>query len=133
MLFADRARRAGARFAVAEQAGPAVARLVTRLDGMPLAIELAAARVEALGVSQMTINPLPCIGGLGVFAPDWASLRSVITWQARTRAGYAEGAGGGPFRRPAYWMRLARISPLSMAACSSVSLVSARSAKKYGP
>jgi predicted ATPase/class 3 adenylate cyclase/DNA-binding CsgD family transcriptional regulator len=52
-LFADRARRADARFALDNQTGPAVARLVARLDGMPLAIELAAARVEALGVAQL--------------------------------------------------------------------------------
>ena len=52
-LFADRARRADAHFALDEETGPAVARLVARLDGMPLAIELAAARVEALGVAQL--------------------------------------------------------------------------------
>ena len=52
-LFADRARRADARFALDGQTGPAVARLVARLDGMPLAIELAAARVETLGVAQL--------------------------------------------------------------------------------
>jgi predicted ATPase len=52
-LFADRARRADARFALDGQAGPVVARLVARLDGMPLAIELAAARVEALGVAGL--------------------------------------------------------------------------------
>jgi predicted ATPase/DNA-binding NarL/FixJ family response regulator len=51
-LFTERARRAGAQFA-ADGVDPAVARLVTRLDGMPLAIELAAVRAEALGVDQL--------------------------------------------------------------------------------
>jgi predicted ATPase/DNA-binding CsgD family transcriptional regulator len=52
-LFADRARAADAGFALTGENGGDVARLVGRLDGMPLAIELAAARVEALGVSQL--------------------------------------------------------------------------------
>jgi non-specific serine/threonine protein kinase len=52
-LFADRARRADPSFTLDEQAAAGVARLVIRLDGMPLAIELAAARVEALGVGQL--------------------------------------------------------------------------------
>jgi predicted ATPase/DNA-binding CsgD family transcriptional regulator len=52
-LFADRARRADASFALDGGTTPIVARLVARLDGMPLAIELAAARVEALGVAQL--------------------------------------------------------------------------------
>ena len=52
-LFADRARRADASFALDGETAPVVARLVARLDGMPLAIELAAARVEALGVAQL--------------------------------------------------------------------------------
>jgi predicted ATPase/DNA-binding CsgD family transcriptional regulator len=52
-LFADRARRADASFALDGETAPAVARLVARLDGMPLAIELAAARVEALGAAQL--------------------------------------------------------------------------------
>jgi predicted ATPase/DNA-binding CsgD family transcriptional regulator len=52
-LFADRAHRADAGFALDGETGSAVARLVARLDGMPLAIELAAARVEALGVTEL--------------------------------------------------------------------------------
>ena len=52
-LFADRARRADRRFALDVESGPLVERLVARLDGMPLAIELAAARVEALGLAQL--------------------------------------------------------------------------------
>ena len=53
VLFADRARAADARFAVTDQNRADVARLVGWLDGMPLAIELASARAEALGVSQL--------------------------------------------------------------------------------
>jgi len=52
-LFADRARRADARFTLDRESRQAIGRLVTRLDGLPLAIELAAARVEALGVAQL--------------------------------------------------------------------------------
>jgi predicted ATPase len=53
VLFADRARAADAHFTLDGRTGPQVARLVTRLDGMPLAIELAAARAEALGVAGL--------------------------------------------------------------------------------
>ncbi len=53
VLFADRARRVDPHFALSEESGPVVERLVQRLDGMPLAIELAAARVEVLGVAQL--------------------------------------------------------------------------------
>ncbi len=53
ILFADRAKRADTRFAVSAGNLPEVASLVRRLDGMPLAIELAAARVEALGLAQL--------------------------------------------------------------------------------
>jgi predicted ATPase/DNA-binding CsgD family transcriptional regulator len=52
-LFADRARRVDPGFALDEATGETVAKLVARLDGMPLAIELAAARVDALGVAQL--------------------------------------------------------------------------------
>ena len=52
-LFADRARRVDPRFTLTAETRQAVTRLVRQLDGMPLAIELAAARVESLGVDQL--------------------------------------------------------------------------------
>ncbi len=52
-LFAERARQAGQRFSLTAEDIPLAARVVTRLDGIPLAIELAAARVEALGMAGL--------------------------------------------------------------------------------
>jgi predicted ATPase/DNA-binding CsgD family transcriptional regulator len=52
-LFAERARRADPGFTLDPHTAATVARLVARLDGMPLAIELAAAWVDALGVTQL--------------------------------------------------------------------------------
>ena len=52
-LFVERARQLNPDLALDGEAGAVVARLVQRLDGMPLAIELAAARVEALGLGQL--------------------------------------------------------------------------------
>jgi non-specific serine/threonine protein kinase len=52
-LFAERAGRGNPGFSLSPEYAPLVARVVSRLDGMPLAIELAAARVEALGMAGL--------------------------------------------------------------------------------
>ncbi|MCV7381949.1 LuxR family transcriptional regulator [Mycobacterium alsense] len=52
-LFADRARRARPDFVVDEGNSALVQEICERLDGMPLAIELAAARIRALSLRQI--------------------------------------------------------------------------------
>ena len=52
-LFAERARLARPDFVVTEHNSAAVAEICRRLDGMPLAIELAAARVRALSLAEI--------------------------------------------------------------------------------
>jgi predicted ATPase/class 3 adenylate cyclase/DNA-binding CsgD family transcriptional regulator len=52
-LFTDRARRARPGFTINEDNSVAIAETCRRLDGMPLAIELAAARVGALSVREI--------------------------------------------------------------------------------
>ena len=53
-LFSDRARRVRPDFVVGEGNAALVEEICRRLDGMPLAIELAAARVRALSLAQIT-------------------------------------------------------------------------------
>jgi predicted ATPase/DNA-binding CsgD family transcriptional regulator len=52
-LFADRAWLVDPGFALDAATTATVGQLVSRLDGLPLAIELAAARVDVLGVAQL--------------------------------------------------------------------------------
>ena len=52
-LFIDRARLAQTGFTVTDDNAATIAEICQRLDGMPLAIELAAARVRALSVAEI--------------------------------------------------------------------------------
>ena len=55
-LFVERARGADARFVLTNAAAPAAIELCRQLDGLPLAIELAAARAPLLGVAQLAAS-----------------------------------------------------------------------------
>jgi len=52
-LFVDRAKAVSPLFELTELVAPTVARICVRLDGIPLALELAAARVRVLSVEQI--------------------------------------------------------------------------------
>jgi predicted ATPase/DNA-binding CsgD family transcriptional regulator len=90
VLFADRARRADPHFTLDAEPGVA-GRIVARLDGMPLAIELAAARVEALGLRQL-LDRLDdrfrlLVGGGRGAAARHRSLAAAVDWSYRLLTG----------------------------------------------
>jgi predicted ATPase/DNA-binding CsgD family transcriptional regulator len=83
-LFIERARQAVPCFTLSPEHAPLIARVVTRLDGMPLAIELAAARVEALGMAGLADridDALRLLTGKDPLAADrHKSLAAVADW-----------------------------------------------------
>jgi class 3 adenylate cyclase len=83
-LFVERAQAAKADFSVTNDNAPAVAEICYRLDGLPLAIELAAARIKVLSPQKMLGrlgNRLKLLTGGARDLPErQRTLRSTIEW-----------------------------------------------------
>ncbi|MER6298478.1 regulator [Kitasatospora sp. NPDC001539] len=83
-LFADRARAVLPSFEVTEANAEAVGLLCRRLDGIPLAVELAAGRLRALSVEQITARLDDrfrlLTGGCRTALPRHQTLRTTIGW-----------------------------------------------------
>lgn len=83
-LFIERADMALPGFTVTKQNAPAIAQICHRLDGIPLAIELAAARVQVLRVDQVSArldNRFRLLtGGSRTALPRHQTLRALIDW-----------------------------------------------------
>jgi predicted ATPase len=83
-LFVDRARAVKHEFALTKENAPAVAAICARLDGLPLAIELAAARIKLLSPSailtrlESRLNLLT--GGARDLPTRQQTLRSTVDW-----------------------------------------------------
>ncbi|MGH2549251.1 MAG: ATP-binding protein, partial [Thermomicrobiales bacterium] len=83
-LFAQRARAVRPEFALTETSTPLVADICRRLDGLPLAIELAAARLTHLSLAALhdrLERRLPLLSGGGVAQPErHRNLHDTIAW-----------------------------------------------------
>ena len=83
-LFVDRARLHKPSFELNEREAPAVAELVARLEGIPLALELAAARVRSLTVADINARLKDrykvLTGGARVLQLRQQTLRALVDW-----------------------------------------------------
>ena len=83
-LFIERAQAVQAGFSVDNENAPAVAAICVRLDGLPLAIELAAARIKLLAPQAMLRrleDPLKFLtGGARDLSVRQQTLRGAIAW-----------------------------------------------------
>ena len=82
-LFVTRARAASPGFALTDGNSAAIAEVCSRLDGMPLAIELAAARCPALGPAQLAarLEGYPGLLSGGAARPGrHRSLEALVSW-----------------------------------------------------
>jgi len=82
-LFVERARASHATFALTPDNAPAVAQICQRLDGMALAIELAAARTRALAVEQIAAkldDRFRLLTGGSSSLPRHQTLRATMDW-----------------------------------------------------
>jgi predicted ATPase/DNA-binding XRE family transcriptional regulator len=84
VLFTDRARAVDHRFTLTDENAPTVAEICRRLDGIPLAIELAAAHVNHLSLKAVTqkLNDRFWIltGGARSALPRQQTMRATIDW-----------------------------------------------------
>jgi DNA-binding CsgD family transcriptional regulator len=84
LLFLDRARLIRPDFALVADNAAAVAEVCHRLDGMPLAIELAAARLRALSIEQIAglqdDRFRLLTGGSRTTLPRQQTLRATVDW-----------------------------------------------------
>ncbi len=83
-LFADRAAAVSPGFTLDEQTRPLLIDVVRRLDGLPLAIELAAARLRTLSLAEISRRLADrfrlLTGGSRTALPRHRTLRAVVEW-----------------------------------------------------
>lgn len=84
VLFVDRARATDPSFDLTERNAPAIAAICRRLDGLPLAIELAAARVRALSVEDIATRLRDHLAVLSAGSrtalPRQQTLEATVAW-----------------------------------------------------